>query len=181
MALCSSSCSSPPTLVTCEAGDYQVGGLFALGILSGIAADTALKGVFDTLDPSWQPIALKHTLIVALVAVYGRLAWRHLQLWTGAIVLGVLLVLTVSGERSGVVAAGIVLVGQTAIALLLTLVGIALGRQGERSGLLGVTVAGGLGMMLLMFAYYGSYELAIPVGRSTVMMLCASDSNSVIS
>jgi len=47
----------------------RTGASLALGLLVGIAADTALKGAWATLDLSWQPGLFPILVIVALVAV----------------------------------------------------------------------------------------------------------------
>ena len=54
------------------------GQAFAMGLLLGIAVDTAIKGAFSTLDMSWQPGAASFLLIVFLVGAYGFLAHRAL-------------------------------------------------------------------------------------------------------
>ena len=51
---------------------HRVGGgqTFATGLLLGIGADTAIKGVFATLDLSWQPGVLAHVIVVFLVGCH---------------------------------------------------------------------------------------------------------------
>ena len=51
---------------------------FAMGLLLGIAMDTAIKGAFSTLDPSWQPGAAPVLLMVFLVGAFTVLACRVL-------------------------------------------------------------------------------------------------------
>ena len=241
---------SIPFLLSRSSGPrLRAGETFALGLLLGIAADTALKGASATLDLSWQSGPLADAVVVATVAALAWLIWRaattgdqrddarrpfaaslpllalgpllFLELllfqnvgqqtvlldWAQpralawvclantlgivagvaligwrrsaglapAALVGLILVLAVSGERSGAVAAAAVLVGQVSLALLVTWIGIAWGHSPAGSGL-GV-IAVGLGMLLfvgLMFAYYAGYELAMPVGRSTLLMAGAA-------
>ncbi len=54
------------------------GHAFAMGLLLGIAVDTAIKGAFSTLDMSWQPGAASFLLVVFLVGAYAFLARRAL-------------------------------------------------------------------------------------------------------
>ena len=227
----------------------KAGETFALGLLLGIAADTAIKGASATLDLSWQSAPLAAVVVVATVAALAWLVWRAATTRDGAddarrpfaaslpllalgpllflelllfqnvgqqtvlldwaqpralawvclantlgivaavaligwrrspglvpaALVGLLLVLAVSGERSGAVAAAAALVGQVALALLVTQIGMAWGHSRAGSGL--GTVAVGLGMLLfvgLMFAYYAGYELAMPVDRSTLLMAGAA-------
>ena len=44
---------------------------FAVGFLLGIALDTSIKGVFGTLDLSWQRGALTNVIVVAMVVLHG--------------------------------------------------------------------------------------------------------------
>lgn len=240
---------SLPFLLSRSSGPrLKAGETFAMGLLLGIAADTALKGAWATLDLSWQSGPLADVVVVATVAATawlvrraavddGRddarrpfaaslpllalgpflflelllfqnvgqqtvlvdwaqpralawvclantlgivagvalIGWRRSPGLMPAALAGLLLVLAVSGERSGVVAAAAVLVGQIALALLVTQIGIAWGHSRAGSGI--GAVASGLGMLLfvgLMFAYYAGYELAMPVDRSTLLMAGAA-------
>ena len=47
------------------------GQAFAMGLLLGIAVDTAIKGAFSTLDMSWQPGVASFLLVVFLVGAYA--------------------------------------------------------------------------------------------------------------
>ncbi len=241
---------SIPFLLSRSSGPrLKTGETFALGLLLGIAADTALKGASATLDLSWQPGPLADAVVVATGAALAWLVWRAATTGDGgddarrpfaaslpllglgpllflelllfqnvgqqtvlldwaqpralawvclantlgivagvaligwrrsaglapAALAGLLLVLAVSGERSGAVAAAVVLVGQVSLALLVTWIGMAWGHSRAGSGI--GAVAAGLGMLLfvgLMFAYYAGYELAMPVGRSTLLMAGAA-------
>jgi len=49
------------------------GRAFALGILLGIGMDTAIKGVFATLDLSWQPGVATYAIIIFLVGCHWLL------------------------------------------------------------------------------------------------------------
>ena len=52
--------------------EHKVGGghLFATGLLLGIGADVAIKGIFATLDLSWQPGVLAHVIVIFLVGCH---------------------------------------------------------------------------------------------------------------
>ena len=241
---------SIPFLLSRSSGSrLKAGETLALGLLLGIAADTALKGASATLDLSWQSGPLAGAVVVATAAALAWLVWRastagertddvrrpfiaslplialgpllFLELllfqnvgqqtvlldWSQpqvlawvclantlgivaavaligwrrsaglapAALVGLLLVLAVSGERSGVVAAGAMLVGQVALALLVAQVGMAWGHARAGTGI--GTAAVGASMLLfvgLMFAYYAGYELALPVGGSTLLMAGAA-------
>ena len=54
------------------------GQAFAMGLVLGIAMDTAIKGAFSTLDMSWQPGPASLLLVAFLVGAYGFLAHRVL-------------------------------------------------------------------------------------------------------
>ncbi|MCE2405436.1 MAG: endonuclease/exonuclease/phosphatase family protein [Dehalococcoidia bacterium] len=54
------------------------GQAFAMGLVLGIAMDTAIKGAFSTLDMSWQPGPASLLLVSFLVGAYGFLAHRVL-------------------------------------------------------------------------------------------------------
>ncbi|MCE2464035.1 MAG: hypothetical protein J4F46_09060 [Dehalococcoidia bacterium] len=58
--------------------DNRLGGghTFATGLLLGIGADTAIKGVFATLDLSWQPGVLTHVIVIFLVGCHLLLLGR---------------------------------------------------------------------------------------------------------
>ena len=62
---------------------------FAVGFLLGIALDTSIKGVFGTLDLSWQRGALTNVIVVAMVVLHGPV-----------------LVQVVRGTRNGAIAGG---------------------------------------------------------------------------
>ena len=55
--------------------DARGGHTFAAGILLGIGVDTAIKGVFATLDLSWQPGVATYLLVIFLVGLQWRLLW----------------------------------------------------------------------------------------------------------
>ena len=52
---------------------------FALGLLLGIAVDTAIKGAFSTLDMSWQPGVASFLLMVFLLGGHALLLRRVLE------------------------------------------------------------------------------------------------------
>ena len=47
-----------------------------IAFLLGIAIDTALKGVFGTIDLSWAPGNAAHAVVLGLAAAQGLLLWR---------------------------------------------------------------------------------------------------------
>lgn len=55
------------------------GQAFAMGLLLGIAIDTAIKGAFSTLDMSWQPGVASFLLVVFLVGAYMLVLRRVLM------------------------------------------------------------------------------------------------------
>ena len=52
------------------------GHIFAAGLLLGIGLDTAIKGVFATLDLSWQPGVASHLVVILLASVQVLLLIR---------------------------------------------------------------------------------------------------------
>ena len=56
-------------------GDAKMrrGATLAVGLLLGMALDTSLKGVFGTLDMSWQRGAVTNLIVVAMVVLHGGL------------------------------------------------------------------------------------------------------------
>ena len=62
---------------------------FAVGFLLGIALDTSIKGVFGTLDLSWQRGALTNVIVVAMVVLHGPVLMQ-----------------VVRGTRNGAIAGG---------------------------------------------------------------------------
>ena len=230
----------------------QAGGLFALGMLLGLAADTALRGSLGTLDLSWRHEAWATAVVLFLaglqLALLGRglgvaqppqpsvdsekggtplpllvlgpalvlemllfqnigqqtvrtgweqpavlawmalanvvgiavgaaaIAWRGNALLTTAGLLGALLLAAVVWGPSGAVAGGVILVGQAAVALSLTLAWMALGAGRWRGAWVGPTPAVGVGlmlMMLLLFGYYSVYDLATSLPNSVVAPLAS--------
>ena len=222
-----------------------------LGLLLGIAIDTAVKGVFGTLDLSWQPGVVTHVITIFLVGFHWLLLWEvvrdrgpdplgngaFLQLapllalgpilfleallfqnigqqtslinwaqplvflwvvmgnavglvaamgvlalpryggWLALLALGGLFVLLALGERSGAAAAMIALLGQVAISMSVGMVGVAIVSGKRRPGIRSSTVAGGLGMLLLLvldFLYYVDYQLGIPGGNSIVPLIAVA-------
>ena len=69
---------SIPFLLGRSAGGSRLkaGETFAMGLLLGIAADTAIKGASATLDLSWQSGPLAVVVVVATVAALAWLVWR---------------------------------------------------------------------------------------------------------
>jgi endonuclease/exonuclease/phosphatase family metal-dependent hydrolase len=63
-----------------SAGDSERGGrTFVLGFLLGISIDTAVKGVFATLDLSWQPGAITYLIVALLVGLQWLLLSREVR------------------------------------------------------------------------------------------------------
>ena len=228
-----------------RARGVKAGHLFALGLLLGIGIDTAVKGVFATLDLSWQPGVATYLIVVFLVGCHwlllrravgegdpeprtdsgflrsvplmalGPIIFLELLLfqnigqqtaligwdqplvftwvvmanvvgivaamsvlarpsyggWLSVIALGGLFTLLVLGERSGLAAAMVVLYGQVAISMAVGMMSVALGSGATRSGVRGVAMASGLGMLLLLllnFLYYVNYDFDLPGGTSIV-------------
>ena len=241
--------SIPFLLGRASGSRLKAGETYVLGLLLGIAADTAIKGASATMDLSWQTGPLADVVVVATVAALAWLVrraatagdrrddarrpftaslpllalgpllflellifqnvgqqtvlldwaqprvlawvclantlgivagvaligWRRSARLAPAALAGLLLALAVSGERSGAAAAAAMLVGQVALALLATQVGMAWEQSRAGAGL--GTVAVGLSMLLfvgLMFAYYAGYVLPVPVGQSALLMAGAA-------
>ena len=53
----------------------STGQTLAIGILLGIAIDTATKGIFGTLDLSWHQNWIVHSVMIILVSIQGALIW----------------------------------------------------------------------------------------------------------
>ena len=63
-----------------SARDNERGGrTFVLGFLLGISIDTAVKGVFATLDLSWQPGAITYLIVALLVGLQWLLLSREVR------------------------------------------------------------------------------------------------------
>ncbi len=63
-----------------SARDSERGGrIFVLGFLLGISIDTAVKGVFATLDLSWQPGAITYLIVALLVGLQWLLLSREVR------------------------------------------------------------------------------------------------------
>ena len=241
-----------PTYIGHLRGHRVEGGhTFATGLLLGIGADTAIKGIFATLDLSWQPGVVAHVVVILLVGCHLLLLrsvtkeesseatssteistvvplvaigpilflefllfqnigqqttlinWNQLlvYLWVvianavgmavalgvmsrpgfsgqlSSLALGGLFALLVTGERSGVLAAVIVLYGQVVLSMSVGMIGIALGVGSNREGIAhkpgigDITGACGLGMLLFLvlnFVYYVNYEFDIPGGSAVI-------------
>ena len=54
-------------------------GYGAIALLLGISADTAVKGIFDTVDLSWVEGAAPDMVVVALAVALGLLVWLRLR------------------------------------------------------------------------------------------------------
>ena len=69
-----------PTYVSHIRGRGVEGGSpFALGLLLGIGIDTSIKGVFSTLDLSWQPGVASTLVVIGLVVALWTLLWDWLR------------------------------------------------------------------------------------------------------
>ena len=224
---------------------WHGGSALVAGLLLGIAIDTAIKGVFGTLDLSWQPGLATYLLVIFLVGFQwlllrevvrerepdpmGNGLWLKLApllalgpilflesllfqnigqqtsltawdqplvfLWiimanaVGLVVamgvlarpryggvislvaLGGLFLLLALGERSGVGAAMVALLGQVAVSMAAAAVLLAVVSSEARPGIGASTVSAGLGMLLLLvldFLYYVDYQTGIPGGNSIV-------------
>ena len=91
--------------------------------------------------------------------------------WAAVAGLYGLFALLVIGERSGLAAAIMVLIGQAAISLAVATMALAVGHRGDRPGIGGVSRASGLGMVILLvlaFLYYSNYQFDLPGGRSVI-------------
>ena len=129
---------------------------------------------------------------VGIVAAMGVLARPGYGAWLSLGALGAIFALLALGERTGVAAAMVTLLGQVALSMSVGMIGVALASGGrvvanidvagsddapspaenraDGAGKIGVaTVACGLGMLLLLvlnFLYYVNYELDVPGGKS---------------
>ena len=221
----------------------------AIAFLLGISLDTALKGVFGTIDLSWAPGVAAHGVVLGLAAAQGLLLWRlrsvrseeeeqgvpasvlpylafgpalALELllfqniaqqtaligwpqpavytsvlganlagvtvtvelarsdrplpWPVLALLGGLLVSTVWGEHTGVVAAIVVLVGHVVIAALLASVvkGALKSPARPATDSASVWISVGMTLMLLLFfIYYASYDTDVLAPKEAVRPLAA--------
>ena len=225
------------------------GAFLALALLLGISADTAIRGGFGTLDPSWARGIGPDAVVLVLVVGQWLLLWRYVRTASGEHVcssgaaalplmalgpaltlellifqniglqtvltsweqptalswilganlvglfvaaasvvvawlrsplllafLGVALVFTVVGERSGILAGVLVLIGQGALSLLLVAAaaGSIQSKGGSKSG--GIALSIGVGMLLflaLLFIYYASYDIRILIPREAIAPMAA--------
>ena len=225
------------------------GAHLAVALLLGISADTAIRGGFGTLDPSWASGIGPDAVVLTLVVVQWLLLWPYIKagpaepacssvaralplvalgpvlalellvfqniglqtvltsweqptvlIWilganlvglllvaasaiAGSLksppllaLLGVVLVLTVVDERSGLLAGALILIGHGALALML--VAAATGSIPSETGSSprGISLSIGVGMLLflaLLFVYYASYDMAILIPREVIAPIAA--------
>ncbi len=224
------------------------GHTFAFGLLLGVGTDTAIKGVFATLDLSWNPGAVTYVVVVflfachwlllrsvmkqgtaephggsgfmestplialgavlflqlllfqnigqqtaliewdqplvfiwivmanavGLVAAVGVLARPGFGVWPLAAALAGLFALLALGERSGVAAAMIALLGQVALSMSVAMIGVTLGSGVARRGIGGLAAASALGLLaflVLTYLYYVNYQFDIPGGAPIVPLI----------
>ena len=135
----------------------------------------------QTVLTEWkQPLALGLILFANMVALaLALMALRFAARWMPWLCagLGVLVVAILLGEHSRGMALVVLLYGQVLVSLYLVLVGVSLGRGGGEGRVTRITVAVGVGLvtgLLLLFVYYGSYELLPPELRRVVAPLAAT-------
>ena len=232
-------------------GLEEGGHTFAFGLLLGIGADTAIKGVFATLDLSWNPGAVTYVVVVflfachwlllrsvvrqetagphggtgfiestplialgavlflqlllfqnigqqtalinwdqplvfiwivmanavGLVAAVGVLARPGFAVWPLAAALAGLFALLTLGERSGVAAAMVALLGQVALSMSVAMIGVTLGSGTARRGIGGLAAASALGLLALLvltYLYYVNYQFDIPGGTPVVPLIAVA-------
>jgi len=221
-------------------------GLFALGLLLGLALDVAIHGVYGTYDVAWRSDIGSLILVLVLVAVqwwllvsvmraaeegpsdspwllgltwlgigpllfleliiFDNLAWLNAhtgwnlpaglawallshaaglgaaawvlsrawrRAWPLALSSGIVLILATAftPPRDTAMAAGLMLLGQVSVALLLALITACLGSRSQGRGLARTTVAHGLGMILLVvlvFLYYAGIDMRLPFSAELV-------------
>ena len=136
-------------------------------LYQNIGQQTVLIGWDQAHVVAWLVLASAIGLVLATEAMvrpdYGG--------WAAVVGLFGLFPLLVIGERSGLAAAIMVLIGQAAISLAVATIALAVGRGGDRSGIGGVSRASGLGMLILLvlaFLYYSNYQFDLPGGSSVI-------------
>lgn len=233
-------------------------GHFALGLLAGLALDTALHGAFSTYDISWQvglmpvllilvlvllqwlllisnklatslggtgapgtvtggstmklltwlaigpflflqmvvfqniarqavltdwplPMAFGGTLlsqIAGLAVAVWLLRRKYRSLWPLALISGIGLVVTLGlpYPQTAWLTALALLVGQVLLSLLIVVVLIGIGAGFGKKSLSGITIASGLGMILLvifLLGYYAVYEISLPYSNTLLEPIAA--------
>lgn len=129
-------------------------------VFQNVARTTSLTG--------WSLPAAGTLLVFGnLLGIYaaGRVARKGLRVFSLTIGLGILLVITLTlPSNTSFLAAASILAGQVLAAMLMMIVFVGLGWEVTRTGLIPSTVANGIGAILLIilaFAYYLSYDLAL--------------------
>ena len=134
----------------------------------------------QTVLINWpQPAVYTWILMANLAGIIAAVAlvwWNRPIPWPPQVALGALLILMVVDEQSGILAAFIVLVGQIAIALILVSIARHLASSERQQLPVGAAIATGVGMLLLLiliFAYYSSYDIDLLVPRQALLPLGA--------
>ena len=112
--------------------------------------------------------------IAGIVAATALVRWNRLIPWPALVALGVLLVLMVADEQSGILAAFIVFGGQIIIGLILVSIATYSASPSASRSTGGIAAATGTGMLLfsvLLFTYYGSYSIEIFIPRQGLLLI----------
>jgi len=140
-------------------------------LFQNIGQQTVLTEWTQPLLFGW--IVLANAIAIGVVAF---LPHRYMR-WPFTLVLGAGLIALVWSEQSGAVAAVVQLLGQIIVALLILLMGTSLGWSATSRGIGRLSVASGVGMLLLLvllFSYYASYDIDIPFSRRAVAPIAAA-------
>ncbi len=133
----------------------------------------------QTVLTEWTQPLLFGWIVLANAIAIGVVAFsphRYMG-WPFTLVLGAGLITLVWSGPSGSTAAVLQLVGHTIVALLLLRLGASLGWSATSRGIGRLSVASGVGMLLLLvllFSYYASYDIDIPFSRRAVAPIAAA-------
>ena len=151
-----------------------LGPLLALEFLlfQNIAQQTVLTGWPQPAVYTWILVAN----LAGIVAASALMRWHRQLPWPIAALLGGLLVLMVIDEQSGILAAFIVLVGQTAVALALVSIAISARGPAGQPSIVGLAAWSGACMLLLLalvLVYYASYDIDLAIPRQALLPIGA--------
>ena len=128
------------------------------------------------------PYAFGWTLLIHLAALFVAvwlLSKERLTLWPLALITGVALVAVTAFPypQEAWLAALMLLIGQMSLSLLIVLVLVGISNRIRRVGFPNVTIANGLGMLLLLvflLGYYAVYQISLPYNNTILEPIAAS-------